>query len=212
MKYKKRKAQSTSSFTSTPLSGAMIEETVGNVEFIPWRPSTWPEAPKEFNEDFAGVFERIIRETILDELKNVVGDIVKSHGSLQHRGHVVGAGLMCALEVLSTYGYRSKDGSKGSVRMYVQKHFPDEYKPYAAKFYDMYRNDLVHQWNLFSAALLPGNEPVTGKHGIMQFGLLNFLDAFSRSIDDFLDTLSSNEKVQYQCVDRYRRLRKRARG
>ncbi|HEY6388333.1 MAG TPA: hypothetical protein VIX91_21850 [Candidatus Acidoferrum sp.] len=43
---------------------------------------------------------------MLGEISNVLEDIRKSNGVLQHRGHVVAIALMCALDAVASYGYR----------------------------------------------------------------------------------------------------------
>lgn len=169
-----------------------------------WRPSTWPPAPKEFNESFHAVLERIFRETMVDELRNVVTDIEKASTNpstaLVHRGHVIAVAYMCALDAVSRYGYKNKH-----VKKFVRAHFPPSYKPYAGRIYPDYRIDLVHSWNLFgNVALLPGHESMQEQNGGLCFGILNFADAFEYGVCDFLKKLTTDAGLQRQALFRYR--------
>lgn len=113
------------------------------IDFHAWQPSTWPPAPAAVDTAFVATLRRIFCESILDEIRNVISDIVKSNGDLQHRGHVVALSLMCAIEAVSAYGYKDhKNG--GHMAEFITNHFPSAYRPFAATFYGLYRNSLVH--------------------------------------------------------------------
>lgn len=209
MDYKKKSGKNTSLINTEATSGATSMKATDETAFFPWQPSTWPLPPEKFNQDFEKIFGRIVRETIIAELQNVISDIKKSNGDLAHRGHVVGIALICGLEVVSSYAYADQEDS---FKKFMITFFPDDYKKYADKFYKEFRNDLVHQWNLFLAGIQPGEETISDEGGILRFGLQNFLDAFTLATDAYLNALSSSPCLQYNCLDRYRRLRRRARA
>jgi len=195
MKYKNEPAAKLSVPSAT---GAMV-----GTMFVAWQPSTWPHAPKQFNQDFLDTLNRIFKQTMLDELRNVVGDVQSANAAspfpLEHRGHVIAVAYMCALDAISSYGYKNKH-----VKKFVRNHFPDDYKPYANRIYPEYRLSLVHAWNLFGeAALLPGNEPIEQQDGVLQFGILNFVDAFEKGVADFLRKLETDRKLQARALCRY---------
>ena len=106
---------------------------------------------------------------MLDELSNVVQDILTANSAsifpLEHRGHVVAVAYMCALDAISSYGYKNRN-----VQKFVRQHFPNDYKRFASRIYPDYRLNLVHAWNLFGeAALLPGNQPIQEQNGAVYF-------------------------------------------
>src|SRR2546428_379410 len=169
--------------------------------FLPWQPSTWPAAPARV-EDFITVLRKVFNESMLDELRNVVEDVKKSNGDLGHRGHVVAIALMCALDAVSSYSYRREHIAK-----FVNNHFPPEYRPHANDIYGMYRNSLIHSWNLFGATLLPGSEGIRKTDHTLSFGILNFLSAFQSGVDDFLRKLETDVHLQLNTRNRYERLR-----
>jgi len=142
-------------------------------------------------------------QSMLDELRNVVGDIQAANpgnASMVHRGHVIAVAYMCALDAVSSYGYKNKN-----VKKFIRNHFPDEYKGYASKIYPGYRHNLVHAWNLFgTAALLPGNETISGQGGGVSFGILNFVDAFEKGVSDLLIQLKTDKTLQERALYRYR--------
>jgi hypothetical protein len=137
--------------------------------FIPWQPGTWPPAPPQFDQAFHDTLKSIFQETMLDELSNVVQDILTANSAsifpLEHRGHVVAVAYMCALDAISSYGYKNRN-----VQKFVRQHFPNDYKRFASRIYPDYRLNLVHAWNLFGeAALLPGNQPIQEQNGAVYF-------------------------------------------
>lgn len=196
MKYKN---PTTPSLTVPSVTGAMIGK-----DFVAWQPCTWPPAPRQFNQDFFDRLQKIFQESMLDELRNVIQDIQNANAAsafpLEHRGHVVAVAYMCALDAISSYGYKNRH-----VKKFVRNHFPDDYKPHASRIYPEYRLSLVHAWNLFGeAALLPGNEPIEEKDGAIQLGILNFVDAFEVAVADFLSKLETDRKLQARALFRYR--------
>lgn len=196
MKYKNQPA---ASLSVPSVTGAMV-----GTNFVAWQPSSWPHAPKQFNQDFLDTLKKVFQETMLDELRNVVQDIQSANAPspfpLEHRGHVVAVAYMCALDAISSYGYKNRH-----VKKFVRNHFPDDYKPYANRIYPEYRLSLVHAWNLFGeAALLPGNEPVEEQDGVLQLGILNFMDAFEEAVADFLSKLKTDRKLQARALHRYK--------
>jgi len=207
MKYTQKSVTTGSaSLTSPAASGAQVGPFPAAAAFWPWQPSTWPAAPAKFNATFIKTLKQIIDESVLGEIANVIGDIKKSNEDLQHRGHVVAISLMCALDAISSYGYRKHNVSK-----FVKAHFPDEYKPHANALYKLYRNSMIHSWNLFKASMLPGNEPITKtKGGTLAFGLLNFFQALQSGAEDFLNKLETDAHLQANTLNRYKELKKTA--
>ena len=211
MLYKKLKS-TTVNVNAPPVTGAnvsLVHATVAATQvFYAWMPSTWPIAPASFSAEFLGTVKLIFNEAILSEIKNVISDIKKSHGDLKHRGHVVAISMMCALDAISSYPYRNKNVSK-----FISAHFPVAYRQYANDFYNLYRTSMVHSWNLFEASILPETEAVSrGASGSLCFGLLNFSEALSEGVTDFLVKLESDAKLQQNTLERYRELRKTARA
>jgi len=157
--------------------------------------------------DFVATLGKIFNESILDEIRNVAEDAKKANGDLQHRGHVLAIALMCALDAISSYGYRGKRGKH--IAKFVRAHFPAKYGPYANDIYKLYRNSLIHSWNLFQASILPGAEEIV-KNGALCFGLLNFLDALRSAMEGFLAKLPSDPDLQKNTVKRYSKLKRSA--
>ncbi len=178
-------------------------------EFLSWQPSTWPSPPSHVDGTFVTALRRILDESMLDEIRNVIDDVTKSNGDLQHRGHVIAISLMCALDALSSYGFRGKYGKH--VEKFVRDHFPPDYQPHARAIYKMYRNSLIHSWNLFEAAISPGNEAMREHNHTLSFGLLAFRGALLSAFEDFLEKLETDSQLQWNTLDRYTRLRRTAR-
>ncbi|BCA56898.1 hypothetical protein W02_40380 [Nitrospira sp. KM1] len=192
---------------SAALVALAVVDTFASIpSFLPWQPSTWPPAPVRVDVGFIGNLRKIFAESVLGEIRNVIEDIKKSNGDLQHRGHVVAIALMCALDSISSYGYRGHNVTK-----FVGEHFPGEYKPYANDVYHLYRNSMIHSWNLFEAAILPGIENITKTKGTLCFGLLNFFGALESGVEDFLKKLATATHLQANTLNRYKALRKTAR-
>ncbi len=144
--------------SSPPVSGAPVGARTAPSPFIAWQPSTWPSAPSVVDERFILALKRIFEDSILSEIANVISDAEKCNGDLQHRGHVVAISLMCALDAISSYGYRGRRGEH--IRKFISRHFPPPYQPFGIDIYKLYRNSLVHSWNLFKATIYPGREPI----------------------------------------------------
>jgi len=196
MKYKKPQPASVS---VPPVTGAMV-----GAAFVPWQPSTWPQAPRVFDQAFCDTLRKIFQETMLDELRNVVDDIkganAESPFPLEHRGHVVAVACMCALDAIASYGYKNRH-----VKKFARNHFPNDYRPFANRIYPEYRLNLVHAWNLFGeAALLPGSEPIKEIAGVLHLGILNFVESFEKAVAHFLDELESNRELQARALHRYK--------
>jgi len=209
MKYTQKSAKTGSaSLISSDISGAIVDQLPPTPAFLPWQPSTWPSAPAKVDADFTANLRKIFDGSILGEIRNVIEDIKKSNGDLQHRGHVVAIALMCALDALSSYGYRGKHGEH--IAKFVRNHFPSDYQPHADDIYKMYRNSLVHSWNLFEATMLPANEGIQKTNNTLSFGLLNFFRALQAGVEDFLKKLEIDAHLQTNVLNRYKKLRKTA--
>lgn len=193
----------------TPLSPFAAPSASGSgsladvVQFVPWQPSKWPDAPAD-NQEFVGVLKRIFEVSMLVEINNVIADAVALSGSLQHRGHVVAISLLCALDTISSYGYGARSG-KQIPDFFV--HFPNEYRPYAKAILKLYRHEMVHSWNLFKVAIRPGNESISSDGGVICFGLLNFFEALKQATENFLEQLANDTALQMNARKRYNRLR-----
>jgi len=142
---------------------------------------------------------------MLDEIDNVIADAQKCNGDLQHRGHVVAIALLSALDAVSFYAY-----GRDAIPAFVEAHFPPEYRPHAHRLLTLYRHIMVHRWNLFRAALLPGNDPIIEQNGVLCFGLLHFRDALRAAVEDFLQRLGSDTALQTRTLRAYSRLRRSA--
>lgn len=175
--------------------------------FIPWQPSTWPEPPAAYDENFRGALEQIFEETILEEIANVISDAHKANGNLTHRGHVVALALLCAVDSIGSYASPHGDRVGTRYKKFITAFFPDNYKPFAGKIYELHRNSLVHNWNLFEGTMLPGNEPVTKTKHSLSFGLLDFFDALNHAVHNFLSELPKRPDLQQNCLARYAALR-----
>lgn len=211
MLYKKGKSPKLS-FTAFAVTGANIRVASPAVAtppaFDPSRPSTWPQAPAKCDATFIASLKQIFDDSIIGEIENVIRDIQKSNGNLQHRGHVVAISLLCALDSVASYGYRGKHVSK-----FVKTHFAATYKPHAEAIYELYRNCMIHQWNLFEAAILPGNQAITTTaSGTLCFGLLHFHEALKEAVADYLRKLETDTALQNNTLNMYRKRRKTAKS
>jgi hypothetical protein len=177
------------------------------VQFIPWQPSAWPEAPRD-SQEFALVLKAIFEQSMLMEINNVIEDATKRNGSLEHRGHVIAISLLCALDAISSYGYGKQNGRQ--IPPFIHAHFPAEYRPFANAVLKLYRHALVHSWNLFEVAITPGNEPISRNKGVISFGLLNFFDALKTATENFLRQVSRQAKLESKARARYNALRRTA--
>lgn len=190
-----------------------------NNSFIPWQPSTWPMPPKNYSDEFKEILERIFRESLINEIENVINDAP----TLEHRGHVVSLSILCAIDALSSYAFDNlkiekcpncgrSDGVGPRYKKYIEEFFPVDYKPHAKKIYKLYRNSITHSWNLFQAAMLPGNEQIRENNGVIILGLKNFFKALKTSIRVYLSKLESDKKLQKTALMRYRELKRSARS
>jgi hypothetical protein len=195
-----------SPFASPPVSG--FGSLADIVQFVPWQPSAWPEAPSDHHE-FAMVLKRNFEVSMLMEINNVIEDATARNGSLEHRGHVLAISLLCALDAISSYGYGKKNGKQ--IPPFIHAHFPDEYRPFAKDVLKLYRHALVHSWNLFEVAITPGSECISEDRGVISFGLLNFFDALKQATEDFLEQLAGEAGLQGKARERYNALRRTAR-
>jgi hypothetical protein len=184
------------------VTGASIAATV---PFAAWQPSTWPAAPPAVDPNFIQTLKMIFEEAILGEISNVVSDAHKSNGDLRHRGHVVAISMMCALDAIASYGYKSHH-----VSSFIRTYFPADYRPHADKIYRLYRNSLVHSWNLFEAAIYPDKTAIGLESGTLVFGLLNFFEALVHATGGFLEDLETDAALQANTLLRYKKLRKTA--
>jgi len=126
---------------------------------------------------------------------------------MSHRGHVIAVAYMCALDAVSSYGYKNQN-----VRKFDRNHFPSTWRPYARLIYPEYRLNLVHAWNLFGkASLLPGDQPVSGENGQVSFGIVTLARAFNTGVDDFLARLETDSHLQERALHRYREVKGEAR-
>src|SRR6266851_10155796 len=119
--------------SSPPVTGAVVSASLQPV-FVAWQPSTWPAVPSAVDEKFIYTLKRIFEDSILGEISNVIADVRKSNGDLQHRGHVIAISLMCALDAIASYGYRGHYFAD-----LIRAHFPPEYHPHADQIYLVYR-------------------------------------------------------------------------
>lgn len=197
--------RSLSPLASPPVSG--FGSVANIVQFVPWQPSAWPDAPSDHHE-FAMVLKRIFEVSMLMEINNVIEDAAARNGSLEHRGHVVAISLLCALDAISSYGYGKKNGKQ--IPPFIRAHFPDEYRPFANAVLKLYRHALVHSWNLFEVAITPGNEGISADGGVISFGLLNLFDALKHATENFLEQLAREAKLQTKARTRYNALRRTA--
>ena len=181
---------------------------LGTPEFLAWQPSTWPPHPYRWDPCFVEILRKIFYESILVEIKNIIEDAQERNGSLEHRGHVVGLAILCALDAISSYGYGAKSGDQ--IPDFIKAYFPSEYHPHASTIKKIYRNCLVHSWNLFGVALTPGNDPISNNHGILSIGILNLNEALVLSTNRFLMELETDTVLQSMALNRYLSLRNTA--
>lgn len=189
--------------------------------FTPWLPSTWPEAPSKFDQSLHKVIERIFRETIIDEIDNVINDAIVGNGSLIHRGHVVAIAQLCAIDALSSYAFFDElakicqtcgrsDSKINKYKKFILEFFPNDYKIFASNIYKLYRNSMVHGWNLFKVSITADDSNVRMENEIISFGLLNFQTAIKSSLNNFLEHLMTDDQLQKNTIERYKKLKKQA--
>ena len=149
--------------------------------------------------------EQIFEESILGEINNVITDVHKSNGDIQNRGHVLAISMMCALDAIASHGYR-----KHHFADFIVAHFPADYHAYAVQIFELYRNSLVHSWNLFEVSIYPDSSGVRIEGGTLAFGLLNFFDALVQGTGDFLERLAVDAVLQKNTLARYDKLKRTA--
>ncbi len=193
----------------------MSEEVLASL--VPWQPSTWPQVPSTYNEEFHAALKKIFAESLIREIENVIGDAP----SLEHRGHVVALSILCAIDTLSSYAFRDPDkdrcGSCGRTdsvgpryKKFIEQFFPQEYGAFASKIYKLYRNSITHSWNLFAATMHPGNHPIQELNGTVVLGLLNFFESLKTAVTNFVDKLPTDPDLQLAALKRYGELRESA--
>jgi hypothetical protein len=187
--------------SSPSVTGAIVG-TATPPSFAAWLPSTWPAAPATVDENFVFTLKRVFEESILGEIENVISDVRRVNPDLQHRGHVIGIALMCALTAISSYGYRGQHAAK-----FIRKHFRADYHSHAEEIYIQYRNSFMHHWNLFKVSVYPDDRKIKLEGGAISFGLLDFSQALVQATQDFLENLESDATLQRNTLKRYKDLR-----
>lgn len=175
---------------------------------IPWRPSSWPNPPTTYDASFGRTLEKIVKETMLNEIENVISDAHIVNGGLEYRGHVVVLAILCGVDAIAAYAFSGGVGAR--YVKFISTFFPPSYQPFARDIYKLYRNSSVHSWNLFGAGILPGNEQMTEDSGVLTFGLINFFDALKQAVGNFLSDLPKDRTLQRNCLRRYAELKRSA--
>lgn len=201
MKYKLDLASKTSLYAPS-VSGAIITPTP---IFFAWLPSTWPATPSAVDDEYINTLKQIFEESILGEISNVLGDVHKANGSLRNRGHVLAIAMLSALDAIASYGYRGHRFKK-----FIESHFAPDYHPHAAEIFDLYRNSMIHSWNLFEASIYPDDSNVRLEGSTLAFGLLHFFDALVNGTGAFLEKLATDADLQSNTLRRYEELKQSA--
>ena len=197
----------------------MKYSNTNNLDFIQWQPSTWSDF-HNFNEA-STIIRRIFQETIIEEIDNVIKDATHNNGSIEHRGHIIAIAQLCATDTLSSYSYFDDEAkvcencgrSDSKIKKYskfIKDFFPDEYKEFSNDLYKLYRNSMVHSWNLFEVGILLDNTAPIKNNGNLIFGLLNFQSALKKSVKNFFDKLKTDSNLQKNTLGRYKELQKTA--
>jgi hypothetical protein len=202
MKYKLDLAPKASLY-ARPVTGAIVTPTP---IFFAWLPSTWPPTPPAVGEEFIYTLKQIFEESILGEISNVLEDVHKANGSLRNRGHVLAIAMLSALDAIASYGYRGH-----RVKKFIEAHFFPDYHPHAAQIFDLYRNSMIHSWNLFEASIYPDDSNVRPEGGTIAFGLLHFFGALVDGTGAFLERLETDAALQSNTLARYDELKRSAR-
>jgi hypothetical protein len=189
------------------VSGAMIG-VPQPPESVAWLPSTWPPAPATVDEKFITTLKNIFEVSVLGEIRNVMEDALKSHGSLDQRGHVIALAMLCALDTIASYGY----DSRYYVSDFMKAHFRADYHPFANEIYTLHRNSLVHSWHLFEATIYPDDTKIRSEAGVVAFGLLDFFDVLTAAAEDFLNKLEEDAALQEKTLARYAELQSTAKS
>jgi hypothetical protein len=186
--------------TAPSVSGAVVGAPQPR-PLIAWQPSTWPVAPAAVDEKFITTLQHIFEESVLGEVKNVIDDARKAHGSLNHRGYVVALAMLCALDTIASYGYRNHH-----VADFIKVHFRPDYHEFADDIYLLHRNSLVHSWHLFAATIHPDATKIKSDAGVVAFGLLDLFDVLVQATQHFLNSLEGDATLQRNTLARYARL------
>lgn len=206
--------------SSTPITGSSL--FTSSFDFIPWQPSSWPQAPIVFNRDTHNILEKIFKETVTGEIDNVISDAVKVNKSLEHRGHVVAIAQLCAVDTLASYAFFDETAKKctgcgrsdskiNKYTNFISEYFPEEYREHATEIYKLYRNTMIHSWNLFEVGISPDEAIIRNDGGTLHFGLLNFQESLKASLNKFLERLETDVRLQKNVIGRYTKLRESAR-
>jgi hypothetical protein len=171
---------------------------------IAWQPSTWPPADP-YQLLFAQTLDSIFKESLLAEIQNVIDDATTQNGGLQHRGHVVAIALFCATDALGAYAFNTGVGKR--FRKFVEVYFPSEYQVHSVDLYAVFRNSVVHSWNLFSAGMTPGNEVIRLESGTLRLGLLNYFEALKHAANNLVEAVEKDSGVEACARKRYEALR-----
>lgn len=211
------------SVASPSVTGAQVSAPSASQNFHPWQPSQWPPPPANFDNDFVETLRRIFSESMLGEIENIIKDAETVNHGLEHRGHVIAITMFCAVDVLSSYAFTDVSKAKCTscgrsdrvgprYEKFITSFFPKEYRPHAKTIYTLYRNSMVHSWNLFRETLSPEDSPVTvAKSGTLTFGIKNFFNALRSGADEFLNRLKTSPDLQKSALRRYKELRQMAR-
>jgi hypothetical protein len=174
---------------------------------VPHHPSTWPDSTK-CDSEFIESLKRIIKESILAEIDNVIEDAQQRRGNLDKRGYVVAVALMCALDAISSYGYGNRRGAQ--IPDFIRAHFPKAYYEHANLILRAYRDFSVHSWHLFAAGITAEGEAISFCKGVPCINLLHLRDALASGVEFYFEDLKTNETLRGMTLKRYRGLRRKA--
>lgn len=178
------------------------------VGFVPHHPSSWPNHTS-CDTKFVADLKKIIEESILGEIDNVIHDAQECNGSLDHRGYVISIALMCALDAISSYGYGDMRGAQ--IKPFILAHFPGEYHQLAGKFQTHYRGAGAHSWHLFNVGIAADGDAITWLNDIPCINILRLRDALRNAVTHYLAKLPNDETLRSNTLKRYLDLKKNAR-
>ena len=193
-------------YSFTGSTGGMIPNPPA---FTPWLPSTWPVVPSGDTAELWRILNEIVQETVIVEIGNVISDAQTVNGDVQRRGHVVALAIVCAIDALASYAFEGA-GVGRRYKTYIQEFFPASYQARAAGLYKLYRNCLVHSWNLFEVSIYPDDKSIEENGGIISVGLLNFFAALEESVRNVGTRFVTDVDLQNSCRRRYEKLRSTA--
>lgn len=215
------KKKKTMNYNSCDTSGSSISGHCSSESpFVPWQPSTWPDF-SNYDEEFHEIISRIFKETIIDEISNVIKDAQKNNGSLEHRGHVIAIAQLCAIDTLSSYAFFDAEKevckicgmSDSKIKKYetfIKEFFSESYRRFAHEMYKSHRNEMIHGWNLLEVGISPGEEPIEKKGETLYFGILNFQKNLEIAVDGFLKKLKTSSQLQQNVLNRYKEQKKKS--